>query len=492
MTHVDTPHSRVCFAAGCEDITPPAGIYHRMWGAATHERAEGVHRPLAAYVAVFAPVHSSAAESSSPPTAIISLDHCLLGREEMDQLIAAVEQATSFSAAQLLFTFTHTHGAGLMSLDRVHLPGGELIPGYLDSVAKTVAELLQAAAGQLVDATIVYGFGRCSLAAHRDFWDETSRQWVCGFNPDTPADDTLLVARVTDGIGRTLATFVNYACHPTTLAWENRLISPDYPGAMRELVQRATAGAPCLFLQGASGELGPREGFVGDPAIADRNGRILGHAVLATLESLPPPLTRYEYAGPVVSGATLGVWKHTPPPADRLLAIARWECSRDVLPLPYRPDLPTTDATRRLLVRHQAAEQSANKQGDAAAARDAHAQIERATRMLRRLEQLPGGGGMELPRDYPFQSVCWRMGDAVWIAVEGEHYSLLQTELRRRFSPTPIIVITLFTGWGPSYLPTRQTYGQGLYPESIAVLAAGCLEAVIERLSSRIEALLLP
>ena len=30
------------------DITPPVGIYHRMWGAATHDRATGVHKPLLA------------------------------------------------------------------------------------------------------------------------------------------------------------------------------------------------------------------------------------------------------------------------------------------------------------------------------------------------------------------------------------------------------------------------------------------------------------
>jgi len=44
------------------------------------------------------------------------------------------------------------------------------------------------------------------------------------------ADDTVLVARATDDAGAILATVVNYACHPTTLAWENRLISPDFPG----------------------------------------------------------------------------------------------------------------------------------------------------------------------------------------------------------------------------------------------------------------------
>jgi hypothetical protein len=108
---------------------------------------------------------------------------------------------------------------------------------------------------------IVYGQGRCALGTHRDFWDGS--QFVCGHNPGVPVDDTVVVARVTADDGNPIATVVNYACHPTTLAWDNTLISPDYIGAMRELVERET-GAPCLFLQGASGEIGPREGFVGD------------------------------------------------------------------------------------------------------------------------------------------------------------------------------------------------------------------------------------
>ena len=87
----------------------------------------------------------------------------------------------------------------------------------------------------------------------------------------------MLVARGIAESGETLGTVVNYACHPTTLAWENTLLSPDYVGAMREVVEAHTR-SPCLFLQGASGDLGPRDGYVGDPAVADRNGRQLGFA----------------------------------------------------------------------------------------------------------------------------------------------------------------------------------------------------------------------
>src|SRR5205809_7772519 len=46
--HVDTPQTRCRAGVARGDITPPVGIYHRMWGAATHDRATAVHRPLLA------------------------------------------------------------------------------------------------------------------------------------------------------------------------------------------------------------------------------------------------------------------------------------------------------------------------------------------------------------------------------------------------------------------------------------------------------------
>ena len=48
MNPVNTPQSRCRVGIAGGDITPPVGIYHRMWGAATHDRATAVHRPLLA------------------------------------------------------------------------------------------------------------------------------------------------------------------------------------------------------------------------------------------------------------------------------------------------------------------------------------------------------------------------------------------------------------------------------------------------------------
>ncbi|MBW3599515.1 MAG: hypothetical protein KY475_19860 [Planctomycetes bacterium] len=474
--HVAAPQSRLRCGVAVGDITPPPGIYHRMWGAAAHDCATGVHRPLRASVVVLQ--RRDAVNSDDGRQVVVALDHCLLGAPELSPLTTRVAAATGVEADSLLVTFSHTHAAGLMSLDRVELPGGELIPDYLETIARRAAELTAQAMGGLQDATIVYGEGRCSLAAHRDFWDESRGRFVCGFNPQTPADDALLVARVTrDADDQALAVIVNYACHPTTLAWENTLISPDFPGAMRETVE-AAIGAPCVFLQGASGDLGPREGFVGDTAVADRNGRCLGYAALSVFESLPPPRTRYEYAGPVESGAAIGVWRHAALGEDAIRAAEAWRLRRWAVELPYRDDLPTQDALKRERERWRAKEQDATQRGDAEAAREARAMVERRTRMLRRLATLPSGP------TYPFPVTLGRFGDAWWLAVSGEPYNLLQAELRRRFPKTPIVVTTLTGGWGPSYLPPRDIYGKGIYQETVSALAPGCLETLIEAIAA--------
>src|SRR5882672_3687654 len=160
IIEVNTPQSRCRFALAWADITPPVGIYHRMWGAAKHERA--------------------------------------LGAVEHEQLVTHVAQASGQPKETILVVFSHTHAAGLMGLERASLPGGDLIPGYLRFVAERAAELVKECLGRLTPVGIVYGQGRCSLAAHRDFFDESQKQFVCGFNPGGPADDTVLVARVTD------------------------------------------------------------------------------------------------------------------------------------------------------------------------------------------------------------------------------------------------------------------------------------------------------
>jgi hypothetical protein len=473
-TRIETPQSRCRVGFARADITPPVGIYHRMWGAALHDRATGVHRPLTATALCLAPLDGSARRL------ILGLDHCLLDRAEFQRIRDQVSRVAGITATDIYVSMSHTHGAGWMSRSRSHLPGGDLIGPYLDGMTEKCARIGVAAMNAARPATIVYGTARCSLAAHRDFRDPNTHRFVCGFNPDGPADDTVLVAKCIADDGATLGTIVNYACHPTTLAWENTLISPDYVGAMREVVEGQTGG-PCLFLQGASGELGLREGFVGDPAVADRNGRQLGFAALSGLEALPAPGTHFEYAGPVISGAILGTWKHRPVESRFAEQSQIWRTHDFAVNLPYRPDLPTESVTRAELAKWETEEAATN---DPAHRAECRARAEQMTRQLARLASWPEGSV------YPLRVSVSRFGHAIWVFSPGEFYQQFQIALRERFRPLAVIVATLTNDWQPGYVPTAETYGHGIYQETIAAVAPGSLELLIESVSREIEKLL--
>src|SRR5437660_2466640 len=125
MPHVDTPQSVCRFGIARCDITPPVGIYHRTWGAAAHDRATGVHRPLTATALVFGPAAGGAEQ------VLLAVDHCVLWAREQAATEEAVCRQAGVAAADLTLTYSHTHAAGLMGLERTGLPGGELIPPYL-------------------------------------------------------------------------------------------------------------------------------------------------------------------------------------------------------------------------------------------------------------------------------------------------------------------------------------------------------------------------
>jgi len=404
------------------------------------------------------------------------LDLCGLVKSQHEALVRALSEAAAVPPEQVVITYSHTHASGWLAPDRLEFPGGELIIPYLHQLEVQLREACRQAWRGVQEAVFTYATGRCGLAANRDCWDEDFGGYVCGFNPDGQPDDTVLVVRVTDRAGDLRGVFVHYACHPTTLGWQNTLISPDYVGAMREEVERVT-GRPCTFLQGPCGDLGPREGFVGDPAVADRNGRQLAFAALSALETLGPPGTDWAYTGPVVSGATLGTWAWVPFSAQRWEQAAQFSGGTYTVDLPLKPR-PDAGALREELEQWLRRQHDAEARGDPMAAREAGARAERARRWLARLQDLPEGA------TYPLRFTVHRMGDAIWATCGGEPYSVLQVELRRRFPEKVLLISPLGGDMQVAYLLPADHYGRGLYQEEPSILGPGCLERLVEAIWS--------
>jgi hypothetical protein len=440
---------------GRRDTTPPDGIYARMWGAATHDFADGVHRPLCVTALALQ------AEDGGAPRVLVALDIALLGdlggTSDSDRVLGPVYDELGLEPWQLLVNCSHTHAAPWAAMSRSHNPGGELIGPYLDQLGTAIVEAGREALSSLTPATLTWATGRCDLARHRDLPDPASDtgRLICGYNPTVDADDTVVVGRVTaDADGRVLATIVNYACHPTTLAWDNHLISPDYIGAMREVVEANTGCAPCLFLQGASGELGPAHQYVGDTAVADQHGRRLGFSALAALEGMLAPGQALRYDGIVESGAPLAVWLPTPFEPSQIL-----EGGAVDVPLPLKP-MPTVE---ELEAQHAATDDRPIK--------------ERLFRKLQIVKNLSPDGRQPTP------AWIWRVGDSLLVAHPNEAYSRFQQDLRAAF-PEATVVVMNTSGAEMGYIYPPELDGVDLYQvwqtpfskDALPTLTNACIE----------------
>lgn len=434
------------------DITPPVGILAANWGAAKEQTATSVHRPLNLVAVAFQ------SETGGDPLVLVGVDLIGGGRPD-NPLVSGICEAHDLDPGRVMVAYGHTH-AGPSSRGYHDRPGSELIPPYNEKLVSAGRDAVGEALASAAPAVLQWRTGACHLAVNRDLRDPDQERLITGFNPEGPADTTLLVGRICGPGGAVRAVLVNYACHGTTLAWDNHAISPDWVGGMRDIVESQTGGAPCLFMQGASGELAPRDQYTGDTDVADRNGREVGYACLSTLEGMLPPGCGFEYSGVMESGAPLATWKASPAESDSTLVGV---C--EMVELPVKQDLPTLEALQGQL------------EGE-----PEHFARERLRRKIRIRERIGDADRFAVPL------WIWRIGDALLVGQTCETYSQFQQALRARFPGHAVAVMNLVNG-SIGYLPPRDLYQEDAYAVWQTPFASGSLERVTEAAMATLERL---
>jgi hypothetical protein len=246
--------------AAVVDITPPTG--HAMWGyGARHDAAsEGVLDPLKARALVL--------QAGGERIALVSLD---LGRAPTRAATAAIRERVKKDAGieHLFLVGSHSHHGPVIELD-----------DWPSSKTSYVRELEQKLAALIVEAARGLKPARLAVAAKDVLYNRNRHSK----RDDRPVDRQLLVLRVEDADGKAIAHAVNFAAHPTMHPAEVLRFSADYPGALAALVEKET-GAPCLFLQGAAGDLSADRAENAGP---EQFGQAVGRAALALAASARP------------------------------------------------------------------------------------------------------------------------------------------------------------------------------------------------------------
>ena len=436
-----------------DEITPPIGIYARNWGASDHDIVDDVHRPLTATAITMR------TEGDTSPLVLISLDLGWWRRKEDEWFVRGylIEQL-NLDPARVIVALTNTHSGPSICMDDSDKPGGNLIRPYLNLVRENVVRVVREAFRNAKPATLAWSYGRCRLAKNRDQWLPEKNVYVCGLDERSPADPVLLVGLIVGDDGVTIGTIVNYACAPTSLGWQNRVISPDYIGAMRELVEEQTKGL-CLFLQGASGEMAPKDQYSSDLDVADRNGRELGYAVLSTIQSMVPPGYKLHHSQTIRSDAELAIWDYVPDEVPKNL-----DATIHTVEVPLKPMPSITEVEEKMALSED------------------RTMIER----LRRERHVLNTVGSEETVRVPVW--LWAAGDTLFLGCPGQPYTLLQRHLRLHFVDKAVVAINIANGWY-GYLPPRELYGKELYSVHETPFATGSLEFMIHGSLQQLERL---
>jgi hypothetical protein len=160
----------------------------------------------------------------------------------------------------LIVHSTHTHegpdSMGLWGVDQFtsgYDPKlrAQLRVTVVDAVETAFKELRPVAALKVgeVDISTYHDNGVANVISdHRDPW---------------VVDEFISAARLTDSDGQTIATLINFSCHPETLSDENLLMTSDFVHALRRTVEQGSTwktapgtpglGGPAIYINGAVG-----------------------------------------------------------------------------------------------------------------------------------------------------------------------------------------------------------------------------------------------
>jgi len=453
VDRVKSSLSRVQMGISQADITPPVGISANPWGKSTTAISTGIHRPL---IAVSTYIHGDR------DLFIVTLDLGWIGCYECDvvNFRGRVARELEISIDDLLVNLSQTHKGPPFCIHEALREGKELVPAWVEMVITSVISICKAArdSAQLTDIT--WQYGKCDLGTVRELSIDGTE--YVGYNPELIPDDVLVVGRATLESGKTVATFVNYGCHPTSVGWESSLVSPDYVGRAREIVESAT-GAPMIFLLGACGNVAPRLQYSGDVSVADKNGEMLGYAVMATMANMMPPASELTFDQTIISGSLLANW----------------------LPLKVEPNSSVNASKMFAILKHKAlrTREELEKAWAPITASAEFLNFRIFKQFEMRKDYVQEGGVVNHP------IWIWQIGDAIFIAHCGEAYLEMAKELRLRNPERMILWLDMTNGPGYMYVPTAGAYDRDAYQAQQSLLAKGSFEELLEILDEQIKGL---
>ena len=470
----DSPPSGLLAGTARADITPPVGIAQMNWGSQTHVVATGVDP---------AGMWATALVVSDGKQKFVMVDLDAGSVAPFRDAIGRAAAAIGVPPDHVRLAAFHTHagpsitpGKGPVGVDLTEYQ--RVMDRYRAAVSDKIAGVVAEANSRLRPVHVGGGKGSGTVNINRRVRADGDKPAAVGRNPGGFVDRELPVIRMDDAQGHPYAVIANFPCHGTVLAYENKIVSPDWVGMTRKVVEAALPGAICLFFQGAAGNQGPIEGFTGDLSVAHRLGSILGHEIAAVALSIETVQREPRFEGFVESSAYQAKqpWRVARPRDGTLKFVKR------VLELPPRAYSQKEISDMEALVADAKAKVAESQsRGDLWAKHQAEARLRRFTDLLtawkRPFDPTPAAVEVEI----------LRIGESAIVAMPGEPFAEIGLAIKKA-SPFPT---TLFCGYssgrGGGYIPVESEYAFGGYEIQITPYGVGAAEKLIRETANLFE-----
>lgn len=166
-------------------------------------------------------------------------------------LVQEIAAAAGVARSQVALCPSHTHSGPAGVVARLHPASpDELNPALRERFVTSAAETIAAAQRDLQPVDLVFGTTTVQgVAANRN-------------DPAITAATPLSVLATRRGDGSIHGAVVHFACHPTILSAASRVVSADFPGALRrclaELLPQSETAPIVLYVNGAAGDISTR------------------------------------------------------------------------------------------------------------------------------------------------------------------------------------------------------------------------------------------
>ncbi len=219
----------------------------------------------------------------------VALDNCEVSHAFIQPVMQQVSSKYQLPAGAVAVISSHTHSGPVladtlpgMPQPPAASPEQRCVQNYSLALQSNLVAVVGEALEDVQPAVLEYGVGQARFAMNRRVYRDD--KVVFGDNPDGPVDFEVPVLRVKGTNGVLRAIVFGYACHGTSVRtgedWY--LVSPEYMGYARQLLEAHHPGTKALYLTGMGADSDP---FPRGPLLeAKRHGLELAGAVIGVLD----------------------------------------------------------------------------------------------------------------------------------------------------------------------------------------------------------------